>query len=193
LASIPAFRQRVWRWKLQRRLRRSHPERHTVPDAAIQCIAVLYRADQPADIAAVEAFAAAHRNRGRQVQLLGFARKAPANWPAERALVTQKECSWTGIPKGAAAEAFLSHPAELLVGAWIGPSRPLQWLASVHPAAWRAGEHHPEKEAQAELQLALPEGKHTVEALLAQLDHFLPAIRLDAPSGNAQASASPSS
>ncbi len=154
-----------------------------MPDRAIRHIAVLYRADQPADVAAVEAFAAAHRNRGRQVKLLGFARKAPENWPAERALVTQKECSWTGIPKGPAVDAFLDQPAELLIGAWIGPNRPLQWLASIHPAAWRAGEHHPEKEQEAELQLALPEGTHTVEALLAQLDHYLPAIRLDAVHG----------
>lgn len=142
-------------------------------------MAVLYRADQPADVAAVEAFAAAHRSRGRKVQLLGYARKAPDNWPAERALITNKECSWTGIPKGPAAEAFLQAPAELLVGAWIGPSRPLQWLASIHPAAWRAGEHHPDKEQEAELLLALPEHQQHVEALLAQLDHYLPAIRLD--------------
>jgi hypothetical protein len=184
MTALPAFRTRIWAWQLRRRLARHPVPRHTVPHDALRRLAVLYRADEPADVAAVEGFAERHRRAGRTVRLLGFARRAPEAWPAERALVTRRDCGWTGIPRGAATDAFLADGADLLVGAWLGRSRPLEWLAAVHPAAWRAGEHHPDKEHAAELLLSLPAERRHVAGLLEQLDHYLPAIRL-APEGGA--------
>ena len=174
---LSAIRLTVFRYLVNRMLRRNPIKRKTIPISDARRIAVLFVGSQDPSAQAVLAFVSKLRDSGKQVDILAYADSKKTELPEGIKILAKKQVNLFGIPSGPDINYFQTAPFDIMICAWIGNCLPLRYIALTNKAHWRFGEFTPEKEASAEFMLNLPEDRQNLEEFFYEADRYLNSIR----------------
>lgn len=176
MKALEGLRERMFRWSVGRKLRRHHVPHRTVPWERSRRIGLLFDATRAEHVVRVDRFAERLAAEGKEVEALGYLdRKGDDlrhfHW------FDRREVTWYGRPRSASARKFTETPFDILVCAWSGVRRPLEWVATFSRASWRLGPHAERMEPAAEFLIRVREGREHMPTFLDQAEHFLKTIR----------------
>ena len=161
---------------LKRKLRKAnHPRKITNYERA-KTVGVLFDAAHPDNVRIARKFSQQLTDMNKFVHVFAYLHTAKPTESIPFPYMTKKNLNWLFIPKHPQVDEFLNKHFDLLINLCMEDCLPLEYVAALSNASYRAGRFIEGKEYCAELMINLHESRD-MNYLIEQLNVYLKMIK----------------
>ena len=172
------IRNYFYKIKLEDRTKNLSVKHEVINMNDAKTIGIVYDSTDPANDSAVAAFAEQLRGQNKQVEILGFINDKKIDSKSGVTIFNKKNLSWTLAPDDERVDKFAAQPFDLLLGCFIGPNLPLEFITRISKARWRVGAYTESKTDCYDMMVNVSD-KTDINYLIQQTTYFLNQIKYD--------------
>jgi len=172
------LRNYFYKRNLAERVKNLHVKHNIINLNDAKTIGIVYDSTNPANDIVIADFAQQLRGQNKEVEILGFVNDKKIDSKSGVTVFNKKNLSWTLAPEDERVNKFADKPFDLLLGCFIGPNLPLEFITCISKARWRVGAYVESKTDCYDMMVNVSD-KTDLSYLLQQTTYFLNQIKYD--------------
>ena len=172
------IRNYFYRQNLEGRLKDLYVKHEVINLNDAKTVGIVYDSTNLANDNVIATFAQQLRGQNKQVEILGFVNDKKIDSKGGVTIFNKKNLSWTLAPEDERVDKFAAQNFDLLLGCFIGPNLPLEFVTRISKARWRVGAYIANKTDCYDMMVNVGD-KTDIQYLIDQTTYFLNQIKYD--------------